>query len=98
MADCPKHGPYNEDHGCGTAVWHGSSMGEHILNCPLVGILGAPQGNLPHGGFFKPNDGERYPPWEAPAGNCPGCWHEAHPDQEVLEFSAFGAAAKARTL
>ena len=82
---CEKHGHYHEDHGCGTAVYIGSSYGEHIINCPL---------GFGSQGFFKANDGKRYPPWEAPAPNCPGCWHEAHPDQEILEFSAFGQAAK----
>ena len=66
---CKEHGDYHLDHGCGVAVWVGTSFAEHSISCPK-GVNWDKKG-----GFFpKSNPGE-YAPWEAPAGNCPGCWH-----------------------
>ena len=89
---CPKcNAHYHPDHGCGTSVMCGSSYAEHILsgcsvNPPLQGVRAV-------GGFFKPNNGHKYPIWECPAsaGVCPWCWHKEHPEKENTALSDFGA-------
>ena len=72
MATCERHGEYDDDHGCGKAVLYGSSSAEHSMSCSL-GV--AHSGPLSGGAFGDAGAG-RYHPWEAPAGNCPVCWHE----------------------
>src|SRR3989344_6058089 len=73
-ARCERHGEFIGDHGCGRAVLTGSSYAEHIMSCPTSreqhGV-----GNPPSGMVGWGDDG--YPPWEAPAGQRPQCWHAA---------------------
>jgi hypothetical protein len=76
MATCDLHGEYLDDHGCGTAVLHGSAYAEHDMNCPLGVASSGPMA----GGFFGDLGPGRYHPWEAPAGNCPMCWHRSRKD------------------
>jgi hypothetical protein len=63
---------YNVCRKCGTSHFLGSSSAEHYMNCSLGE------------GVFEPNDGENYPPWEAPNGNCPNCWHKENIDKELI--------------
>jgi len=86
---CPKCGTDYAVCDCGTGHYHGSSNAEHYLSCKLS--------NLPEGmtGLFKPNDGIHFPPWEAPNGECPHCWHLENPDKKKVELSEFGENAKA---
>ena len=62
MAKCSKHGDYHSDHGCGTAVNVGSSYADHSLTCPKSPA-------------YKGEPRIVFAMWEAPAGNCPTCWH-----------------------
>lgn len=91
--------PYHEDHGCGTSIMVGSAYAEHILsgcsiNPPQKGI------GTWSGGFFKPNDGHKYPRWECPssAGICPFCWHKENPNRDMTGFSELGKDARRKLL
>ncbi len=88
MATCEKHGDYHEDHGCGVAVGCGSSYADHCIRCdlspmytpisPWMAFTFGPKN--PKRKWKQPREeGYIYPPWEAPAGNCPVCWHEVNP-------------------
>ena len=85
---CEKCGiEFHEDHGCGTAVMCGSSYAEHCMRCRGVPIMrkidGSPvylNDTVPN--VFEPVNSE-YLPWEAPAGECPVCWHKGRPEVEL---------------
>lgn len=58
---------------CGVSHYIGSSGAEHYMSCTM-GL-----------GLFEPNDGDFFPSWEAPNGECPSCWHKSNPDKEKVE-------------
>lgn len=66
---------FHEDHGCGTAVLCGSSYAQHSLECPLnpFGLLMVPAVQEFVANMHGKKLGLR--PWEAPAGECPVCYH-----------------------
>ncbi len=83
--NCPKHGVFHENHGCGVAVLTGPAYADHGIRCKLSPMHTpiAPWMNFtydpnnPDKQWEQPGtEGYKYPPWEAPAGNCPICWHE----------------------
>ncbi len=87
MAKCARCGAdYHPDAcGCGVAVLCGSAFAEHLMGC-----------RLPHEARQSTHD---YAPWEAPAGECPICWHSAReaiaeheraePHQTILDHAGY---------
>jgi hypothetical protein len=72
---------------CGISHGIGSANAEHLIS--YHGIMGP---NTE--GFYAKSTSDHYQPWEAPAPQCPFCWHKEHPEQKEAILSNFGLLAK----
>ena len=83
--ECKHEGFYHKDHGCGVAVLVGSSYADHAMRCDIVksplytpSYINHEQGIFPSNNSVSKNkEASRYLPWEAPAGECPTCYHDS---------------------
>jgi hypothetical protein len=72
---------------CGISHGTGSANAEHLMSYHQ--IMGPDKE-----GFFAKSTSDHYQPWEAPAPQCPFCWHKEHPEQKKAILSNFGLLAK----